>query len=191
MLPFVDMSPEQDQAYFADGISEEILNLLAKNTTLRVIARTSSFSFKGQETDITTIAETLNVAHVLEGSVRKWGNDVRITVKLVDASDSTLVWTESYDEEIDDILTLQASIATSVANALEVNLLHEDRLRSSADRRVNNEAFDLYLLGKQNSRNFSMRGLAKAEDYFARAIELDPEFIQAYYNLGLVYVMPR
>lgn len=189
VLPFVDMSAEQNQDYFANGVSEEIRSLLSKVTPIKVIARTSVSPFGEQGADVATIAQTLSVSHVLEGSVRKWGNDIRITVNLVDVTDSTQVWSESYDKKIDDILTLQASIATSVADALEVKLLHPDLLLSSANRHVNDEAFDLYLLGKQNSRTFSLDGLAKAEGYFARAIELDPDFIPAYYNLGLVYVM--
>jgi TolB-like protein/DNA-binding winged helix-turn-helix (wHTH) protein/Tfp pilus assembly protein PilF len=187
VLPFVDMSPEQDQAYFADGISQEILNLLAKTTTLRVIARTSSFSFKGQKADIATIAETLNVAHVLEGSVRKSGNRVRITVQLVDTATSRHLWSASYDRELGDILALQAEIATSVAAALEANLLGQSAAEPSVAKAVNPEAFDLYLRGLQQINVYSHASLVRAEQFFKRSISHDPDFVRAYYGLGLAY----
>ena len=189
VLPFVDMSPEQDQAYFADGISEEILNLLANTTTLRVIGRTSSFSFKGQNVDVARIAEALDVTHVLEGSVRKSGNRVRITAQLVDASDGTHLWSESYDRELGDILTLQRELAASVAGALNVNLQGQELNVPSAARPVNDEAFDLYLRGQQKLRTYSEASFAEAKQYFERSIQIDPEFIPAYYNLGFVYVL--
>ncbi len=187
VLPFVDMSPEQDQAYFADGISEEILNLLAETTTLRVIARTSSFSFKGQRADIATIAETLNVAHVLEGSVRKSGNRVRITAQLVDAANSGHLWSATYDREFGDILALQAEIAASVADALKANLLGQYDVDISAAKPVNPAAFDLYLRGLQQLRIYSHLSLVRAEQFFEQSIRHDPDFVRAYYGLGLTY----
>ena len=111
MLPFVNMSPDKDQEYFADGMSEEVLNLLTQLPQLRVIARTSSFSFKGKEADIATIAWTLNVAHVLEGSVRKSGDTVRITAQLIRASDSTHLWSQTYDRKLTDVFKVQDEIA--------------------------------------------------------------------------------
>ena len=104
VLPFVDLSPARDQQYLADGIAEEILNLLSKATTLRVIARTSSFSFRGKDADVRRIAEVLGVTHVLEGSVRKEGDRIRVTVRLVDASDGSRLWSESYDQGVGNIL---------------------------------------------------------------------------------------
>ena len=106
VLPFADLSPARDQQYLADGIAEEILNLLSKATTLRVIARTSSFSFRGKEADVRRIAEALGVTHVLEGSVRKEGDRIRVTVRLVDASDGSRLWSESYDQEVGQVLAI-------------------------------------------------------------------------------------
>ena len=122
VLPFVDLSPERDQQYFSDGLSEELLNLLAQTRELRVIARTSSFSFKGESVDIATVAKKLNVTHVVEGSVRKSGDRVRITAQLIDAATSSHLWSQTYDRELDDIFEIQTDIAASVANALQVAL---------------------------------------------------------------------
>lgn len=189
VLAFVDLSTEQDDDYFAQGLSEEILNLLATSTSLRVIARTSSFAFKGRDASIETIAKMLNVSHVLEGSVRKSGDRVRITAQLIDASDSTEVWSSTFDAEIGDILALQAKVAVSVANSLEAKLLGENPLAASSARRVNPQAFDWYLRGQEQLRFYTAESMAKAEEYFTRAIQLDPEFIPSYYRLGFVYVM--
>jgi TolB-like protein len=189
VLAFVDLSAEQDDDYFAQGLSEEILNLLATSTSLRVIARTSSFAFKGRDAGIETIANTLHVSHILEGSVRKSGGRVRITAQLIDASDSTEIWSSTFEEEIGDIPALQAKVAASVANSLEANLLGANPLASSSARRVNPQAFDLYLRGQEQLRFFTAESLAKAEGYFTRAIQIDPDFIPSYYRLGFVYVM--
>ena len=132
VLPFVDMSPGKDQEYFADGMSEELLNLLAQLPQLHVIARTSSFSFKGKEADIATIARTLNVAHVLEGSVRKSGDTVRITVQLIRASDSTHLWSQTYDRKLTDVFKVQDEIASAVVAALQVKLLPAEQERLAA-----------------------------------------------------------
>jgi TolB-like protein/DNA-binding winged helix-turn-helix (wHTH) protein len=123
VLPFADMSAEGDQEYFGDGIAEEILNLLAQAPELKVIARTSSFSFKHQPADITTIAARLGVAHVLEGSVRKWGNRVRVTAQLVSGRDGAHLWSQTYDRELGDLFEVQGDIAGAVAGVLEARLL--------------------------------------------------------------------
>ena len=123
VLPFVNMSPDKDQEYFADGISEELLNLLAQVPELRVIARTSSFSFKGKEVDIAEIARRLNVANVLEGSVRKSGDTLRITAQLVRASDSSHLWSQTYDRQMTDVFKVQDEIAAAVVAQLKIKLL--------------------------------------------------------------------
>src|SRR5688572_17472162 len=122
VLAFVDMSPEQDQAHFAEGLSEEILNMLARADALRVIARTSSFSFRDQNADIHTIAQRLAVTHVLEGSVRKAGERVRITAQLIDGATSAHVWSDTYDRDLRDIFGVQSEIAAAVADALHVTM---------------------------------------------------------------------
>ena len=123
VLPFVNMSPEKDQEFFSDGLSEQMLDLLAKVPQLRVIARTSSFSFKGKEVDAATIARTLGVSHLLEGSVRKSGNRLRISAKLVRASDSSQLWSETYDRNLEDIFKIQDEIAGAVVPQLRVTML--------------------------------------------------------------------
>jgi TolB-like protein/Flp pilus assembly protein TadD len=182
VLPFADLSPAHDQQYLADGMAEEILNLLSKTTTLRVIARTSSFSFRGKDAEFARIAEALGVTHVLEGSVRQAGDRIRVTVRLVNASDGSRVWSESYDREVGDLLALQTYVARSVATELRANL---QDLADVPAKGVNPEAYDLYLRGQQKLR---WSGYSEAEPYFEQAIAIDPEFIPAYHSLGIAYV---
>ncbi|HEY7640212.1 MAG TPA: winged helix-turn-helix domain-containing protein [Steroidobacteraceae bacterium] len=182
VLPFVDLSPAGDQQYLADGMAEEILNLLAKTTSLRVIARTSSFSFRGKETDVRRIAEVLGVTNVLEGSVRREGDRIRVTVRLVAAADGSRLWSEAYDQQVGNILALQSDVAASVAAALKANL---EKDAAEVVRPVNEAAYDLYLRGQQEFL-LGSSGDAAAR-YFEQAIAIDPEFIPAYYGLGAIY----
>ena len=188
VLPFVDMSPGKDQEYFADGMSEELLNLLAQLPKLHVIARTSSFSFKGKEADIATIARTLNVAHVLEGSVRKSGDTVRITAQLIRASDSTHLWSQTYDRKLTDVFKVQDEIARAVVAALQVKLLPADRERLVAAPTVNAEAYDAYLKGLYHWYKLSPEGLDTAERYFELALSKDPGYARAYAGIGLLWM---
>ena len=144
VLPFVDMSQAKDQEYFSDGLSEELLNLLAQLPQLRVIARTSSFSFKGKEVDVATIAKALGVAHVLEGSVRKSGKTLRITAQLIRASDSSHLWSQTYDRELTDIFKVQDEIAGAVVDALKLQLLPSQAL-TNPNRSSNTEAYNQFL----------------------------------------------
>ena len=188
VLPFVDMSPGKDQEYFADGMSEELLNLLAQLPKLHVIARTSSFSFKGKEADIATIARTLNVAHVLEGSVRKSGDTVRITVQLIRASDSTHLWSQTYDRKLNDVFKVQDEIARAVVAALQVKLLPAERERLAAAPTVNAEAYDAYLKGLYHWYKLSPEGLDAAEHYFALALAKDPKYARAHAGIALLWM---
>ena len=181
VLPFADLSPERDQQYLADGIAEEILDLLSRATTVRVIARTSSFSFRGKDEDVARIAKTLGVTHVLEGSVRRAGDRIRVTVRLVDASNGSRLWSESYDQQVGDVLALQTNVARSVAAELKANL---QNLADVPAKGVNPEAYDLYLRGQHQLR---MREFEEAVRYLERAIAIDPGFIPAYHSLGLAY----
>jgi TolB-like protein len=140
VLPFVNMSDDEDNEYFADGLSEELLNMLVKVPQLRVAARTSSFSFKGKDVKISDIARELNVSHVLEGSVRKSGDQLRITAQLIKADDGFHLWSETFDRTLDEIFVLQDEIAAKVANALEVTLLGKSEVEVNAD------SYTLYLL---------------------------------------------
>ena len=177
VLPFADMSAEGDQAYFGDGIAEELLNVLAQVEGLKVAARTSSFKFRGDEHDIVEIGNALNVAAVLEGSVRKVGNQVRITAQLIDVAAGYHLWSETYDRELDNILAVQDDIAESIADALKLELqLQSDGGASRADI---GEAYDLYLRGREYAREPSKAGLMRALQYYEQALAIDPDFAPA------------
>ena len=148
VLPFADMSAEKNQEYMADGIAEELLNLLAQAPDLKVIARTSSFAFKDQNIDIAEIAKKLNVAHVLEGSVRTSGDKMRITAQLVRTADSTHLWSERYDRPMDDIFAVQDEIANAIVQALQIRL-KGGTLNRRAGGTQNLEAYQLYLQGRE------------------------------------------
>jgi TolB-like protein len=188
VLPFVDMSAGKDQEYFADGMSEELLNLLAQLPKLHVIARTSSFSFKGKEADIATIARTLNVAHVLEGSVRKSGDTVRITVQLIRASDSSHLWSQTYDRQLNDVFKVQDEIARAVVAALQVQLLPAEQERLAASPTVNAEAYDAYLKGLYHWYRLTREDLDTAEHFFELALAKDPDYARAYAGIGLLWM---
>jgi TolB-like protein/Tfp pilus assembly protein PilF len=188
VLPFVNMSSDKEQEYFADGMSEEVLNLLAQLPQLHVIARTSSFSFKGKEADIATIARTLNVAHVLEGSVRKSGGTVRITVQLIRASDSSHLWSQTYDRKLTDVFKVQDEIARAVVAALQVKLLPAERERLAATPTVNAEAYDAYLKGLYHWYRLTRADLDTAEHFFELALTKDPGYARAYAGIGLLWM---
>ncbi|MEO8159841.1 MAG: tetratricopeptide repeat protein [Arenimonas sp.] len=183
VLPFVDMSQGKDQEYFSDGLSEELLNLLAQLPQLKVIARTSSFSFKGKEADVATIARALKVANVLEGSVRKSGNTLRITAQLIRTSDSTHLWSQTYDRELTDVFKVQDEIATAVVAALKVSLL-PDQSMSNAHRSSNAEAYNQLLLGNSFNDGGNPEDWRLAAAAFRKAIALDPGYAAAYAGLA-------
>jgi serine/threonine-protein kinase len=182
VLPFVNMSGDAKQEYFSDGISEELLNALSRLNELQVAARTSSFSFKGQNVDISTIARKLNVGSVLEGSVRRAGNTVRITAQLINAVSGFHMWSQTYDRNVTDILKVQTEVATSVAKQLEVQLAANEVARIELGGTNNVQAYDAYLRGAQLLAGLdpdeSVLRAALAE--FERAISLDPEYAAAY-----------
>lgn len=188
VLPFVDMSPSQDQAHFAEGLSEEILNLLARANELRVIARTSSFSFKDENADIQTIAQRLTVTHVLEGSVRKSGERVRITAQLIDGTTSAHVWSDTFDRDITDIFGVQTEIATAVADALQVTLGSPRPTRAETRSTL---AYEHYLQGRHLFNRRSGSDLLQAKGHFEKAVQIDPEYGRAWAALGGVYLVAR
>ncbi len=188
VLPFVNMSADADNEYFSDGLSEELLNLLAKVDGLKVAARTSSFKFKGSEADITEIGQQLNVATVLEGSVRKAGNDVRITAQLIKVDDGFHLWSETYDRSLDNIFQVQGEIAGHIVDALKLPLLGQDAQPVVPNATANVEAYDLYLLGRHHTRTLNEVSLQKAIDYFTQATALDPEFAPAWAGLADAYL---
>ena len=181
VLAFDDMSPGGDQGYFSDGIAEELLNLLAQIPELRVISRSSSFSFKDKDVRITRIAETLGVAHVLEGSVRKAGDRVRITAQLIDARTDSHVWSQRYDRTLDDIFAVQDEIATQVVDELRVELLGD----VPKVRPTDPEAYELYLQARDLKRQGSMDAFAASNELFRQVLDIDPEYADAWAELGL------
>jgi len=181
VLPFADMSQDGDNEYFSDGLTEELLNILAKIRELRVAGRTSSFAFKGKNEDLRIIGEKLNVATILEGSVRKDDkrNRVRITAQLVNVEDGYHLWSETYDRDLEDIFAIQEEIARKVAQALRITLLGEDEERIADQPITDLSAYDLYLQGLKSYNEYSFASLKRAIDEFDRAIELDPDYIPA------------
>lgn len=188
VLPFRDLSPNGDQEYFGDGIAEEILIGLAKVKDLKVIGRTSSFSFKGQDTDLREIGEKLGVATVLEGSIRKDSNRIRVVAQLVNTSNGYQLWNQTFDRQINDIFSIQEEIAQAVAKSLTSILLEEEeKAKVILVSTKNQDAYEWYLRGKHM---LSQRtdGAEKAKDFFQKAIELDPAFTAAYAGMGRAYL---
>jgi serine/threonine protein kinase/tetratricopeptide (TPR) repeat protein len=183
VLPFVNMSSDEEQEYFSDGISEELLNLLAKVPELKVTARTSSFSFKGKDVGIPEIARQLGVAHVLEGSVRKSGSKVRITAQLIHAVDGFHLWSQTYDRELDDIFKIQDEIAGDVVRALKVTLLGSAPKARTTDPR----AYALYLQAVHLARLFTVESFAESDALFRQVLEIDPSFAPAWDGLSSNY----
>jgi len=186
VLPFVNMSADPDQEYFSDGISEELLNLLAKIPELRVISRSSAFSFKGKEIDIPVVAEKLNVAHILEGSVRKSGNRVRITAQLIEARSDTHLWSETYDRQLDDIFAIQDEVATAISRALKLELafVEEPAVRSRAIEMVGTAAYDTYLQGRFLAQGSTADEIDVGLTHLREATRLDPSFALAYAGIA-------
>ena len=183
VLPFVNMSDDPQNEYFSDGLSEELLNLLTKIPELRVTARTSSFSYKDKNATVSRIADELNVAHVLEGSVRKSGNRVRITAQLIDARRDVHLLSETYDRELDDIFAIQDEIAAEVVDALKVRLLGE----VPKTRETQPECYALYLQGRHFADLNTESGYKKAEDLLKKSLDIAPEYAPAWNVLGEVY----
>jgi TolB-like protein len=188
VLPFANLSADQDQEYFADGLSEELLNQLAHMRDLRVIGRTSSFAFKGKNEDLRVIGEALGVDHILEGSVRKSRDNVRITAQLIDAANGSHLWSQSYDRRLDDIFAIQDNIAVSVAEAIGVTLGVGDLGRKPGMTR-NVAAYDEYLQARAANREFRLEGFERAVEHLKRAIALDPSYALAWLFLRDVYAV--
>jgi TolB-like protein len=187
VLPFTNMSGDPDNEYFSDGLSEEIINSLVMIDGLKVIARTSAFAFKGEGFDVREIGDTLGVGNVLEGSVRRSGDRVRITAQLIDATDGAHLWSETYDRQIDDIFAVQEEIAEAIAEKLELTLTEEGRTSLAARRTSDLQAYDLYLLGRANWATRSDSGLVAALEHFEAAIARDSMYAPAWVGLAAVH----
>lgn len=185
VLPFRNISADPDQEYFCDGLAEELINSLTHVSGLFVVARTSAFSFKGRDIDIREIGRTLNVGAVLEGSVRKAGDRLRITAQLIDVRSGFHIWSQSYDRTMSDLFTIQDDMALSITNGMKVKLLGEESARIVKRPSDNLETYNLYLRGLALRRRLNPEDLRKSIGFFNRAIEIDPEFAPAY--AGMAY----
>ena len=181
VLPFVNMSSDQEQEYFADGLSEEILNLLARIPDLKVIGRTSSFSFKGKNEDLRIIGEALGARTLLEGSVRKSGDRIRITAQLIDAADGAHLWSDTYDRTIEDVFAVQDEVAAAIIEALHV---HVGTMPTRGVPTENAEAYSLYLRARAHMNHFEV---LRSEPLLNQAVELDPGFAEAHELLAFNY----
>ena len=188
VLPFVNMSNDDDNEYFSDGLTETLLHMLAQVPDLKVAARTSSFAFKDRNVGIQEIAAALEVAHILEGSVQRAGDRVRITAQLIRASDGFHVWSSSYDRTLDDIFGIQDEIAQKVGFALSESLLGAASSQLSGVQTTNPDAYDLYLQARRERATFSYGGLKAAEDLLKGALLIDPDFVDAKTELATSYI---
>jgi TolB-like protein len=179
VLPFVNMSADPEQEYFSDGLSEEILNLLAQIRDLRVIGRTSSFAFKGRNEDLRSIGSTLGVAYLLEGSVRKAGDDLRITAQLIRADDGSHLWSQSYDRRLENVFAIQTEIAGSIAEALRVSLVGPGQAAPVAQAAASLPAYDLFLQARRLIQGRTRSGIEAARKLLDDALALDPDYAPA------------
>jgi len=190
VVPFVNMSTDPENEYFSDGITEEILNALVKVDGLQVTSRTSSFAFKGKNIDVREIGKQLNVTTVLEGSVRKVGNKVRITAQLINCVDDYHLWSETYDRKLEDIFEVQDEISRKIANQLRVKLTTDDRQESLVTAPTENlDAYNTYLRGTYFLNSWTPQGAKKAIEYFHKAIEMEENFSLPYSGLAYSYTM--
>jgi serine/threonine protein kinase/Tfp pilus assembly protein PilF len=185
VLPFTNLSADKEQEYFSDGLAEELIDRLAKNPKLRVISHNSAFSFKGKEVDTKTIAQKLNVTHVVEGSVRKAGNQLRITAQLIEAATDSHLWSQSYNWQMENIFAVQDDIAASVAGALKLALEGGQSLKA---KEINPEAYNAYLQGRYFSDRLSKGDLEKAITYYDQALRIDPNYARAWVGLSWIYI---
>jgi serine/threonine protein kinase/Flp pilus assembly protein TadD len=186
VLPFVDMSPQKDQEYFCDGLAEELINALTNIKSLRVVARTSAFSFKGGAHDVREIGDKLGVDTVLEGSIRKAGNQLRITAQLVSTADGYHLWSEKYDRKLEDIFAIQDEISLAIVDKLKIELLGNEATNLMKRGTENLEAYDLYMRGRFFWEKRG-EGLKKVAEYFEKAIEKDPNYAEAYAGIADTY----
>lgn len=187
VLPFANLSDDPSNQYFCDGLAEELINALAKLEQIRVVARTSAFSFKGKEADIREIGRRLKVSTVLEGSVRKSGNRLRITAQLINAANGYHLWSERYDTEMQDILDVQDEITLAIVGALKVKLLGKEKSAILRHHTENPKAYLFYLKGQYYRWKTEPDEFRKCCEYFERAVNADPSFALGYFGLNSYY----
>jgi serine/threonine-protein kinase len=189
VLPFQDMSPKKDQEYFCDGMTEEIINVLTHVEDLKVIARTSSFMYKDRHEDMRTIGNELGVAHLLEGSIRKADNRLRITAQLIKVTDGTHLWSEKFDREIDDVFAIQDEISMAIVDHLKTKLFISKKDPSLKRHPEKSEIYNLYLLGRFYTNKRNTESLNKAIEYYEEAIQMDPGYALPYAGLSEAYAL--
>jgi adenylate cyclase len=188
VLPFTNMSADPEQEYFCDGITEEIINALANVGNLKVIARTSSFAFKDRYEDIREIGRKLDVETIVEGSIRKAGNRIRVTAQLIKVADGSHLWSEAYNREMKDVFAIQEEISQAIVDNLKVKLIAEESLEMLKRHTENLEAYNLYLKGNYYCQMMTAEGFKKAFEQFEQALQKDPNYALAYTGLGSIYV---
>jgi serine/threonine protein kinase/Tfp pilus assembly protein PilF len=184
VLPFVNMSSDPENQYFSDGLAEELIAVLSKIKGLHVASRTSAFAFKGKSEDVRKIGEQLNVRTVLEGSVRKSGNRLRIAAQLVNVADGYHLWSETYNRQLEDVFAIQDEISQNIARALEVILTEQDKRAIENAQPADVQAYEFYLRGRQFFHQFRRKGFQFAQEMFTRAIEIDPGYARAYAGIA-------
>ncbi len=187
VLPFVNMSADPEQEYFCDGLAEELINSLTKIKDIKVVARTSAFAFKGKTIDVREIGQRLNVEKVLEGSVRKSGNKLRITAQLINVADGYHLWSEKFDREMEDIFAIQDEISLAIVDILKVTLLKKEEEALLKRYTEDLEAYNLYLKGIYFLRMYTAEGFQEAIKYFELTLQKDPNYALAYYGLSEVF----
>ena len=189
VIPFVNMSNDKANEYFSDGISEELLNVLVRIKSLRVPSRTSSFTFKGSDKKLSEIGRELGVEHILEGSVRKAGNRIRVTAQLIEVKTDTHLWSATYTRELDDIFAIQEEIAQAIVAALQITLTVTDNQTLNAHSTTNVEAYNKFLLARHLWNQRTAKSLLAAARYLREAVEIDPDYDQAWAALAETYVL--
>lgn len=185
VLPFVNLSPDPSNEYFSDGLTEELIDSLTKIEGLRVVARSSSFQFKGKPVDVREAGQKLGVGAVVEGSVRKSGDRLRVTAQLISAADGYHLWSQTYERELKDVFAIQAEISRAIVNSLKLKLKTDKGQRYTEHV----EAYNLYLKGRYNLNQYSPGGVSKSIEYFEQALKVDPDYAPAYSTLATVYML--
>jgi serine/threonine-protein kinase len=191
VMPFVNLSGDPEQEYFSDGLSEELINKLGLTPQLKVIGRTSSFAFKGTNVDLRKIGEMLGAAYLLEGSVRRAGNKLRITAQLINSEDGFQLFSNTFDRELKDIFAVQDEIAKAILDAVKITLLKSEEEVFFRKYTENSEAYQLYLQGRYFKNQFTPQGLLKAIEYFDKALAIDPSYAIAYAEKSFCYTSLR
>ena len=187
VLSFIDMSPEKDQEYFCDGIAEEIIHALSQIKNLKVVARSSAFAFKNKQADLREVGRILDVETILEGSIRKSRDRLRITTQLIKVSDGSHIWSERYDRDLEDVFAIQDEISMAIADNLKVKLIPSSPTNVPKRHSQNIEAFNFYLKGMYYWQKLTAEGYRKAAEYFEKALQIDPDYALAY--IGFAYVI--